>query len=199
MRTGLANVVPAVKGRMIPRLSFVGSSPETKDVIEGSFRRQVALLERTSTAGRISSAAVRRSAISGSTRSSTRPWTDPTPGAHIRATAPRVQAWIERMLDRPRRATSSRGRSLEPTFLPFLRDEVGGVFFPWSLANAKAIAAARARCGVRSTASRSRRSRRSITRSRSAALRARYGQVADRTALDPILERTGCLAPLRGD
>jgi len=37
-------VKPAVKGRMIPRLKFVGSSAATKDQIEGSFRRQLAIL-----------------------------------------------------------------------------------------------------------------------------------------------------------
>src|SRR5512138_863768 len=35
----------AVRGRMVPRLNFVGSSAETKDQIEGSFHRQIDLLE----------------------------------------------------------------------------------------------------------------------------------------------------------
>src|SRR5262245_3130981 len=38
-------VKAAVKGRMVPRLSFVGSSAATKDLIEASFHRQLAILE----------------------------------------------------------------------------------------------------------------------------------------------------------
>src|SRR6516164_2452782 len=37
----VANGVAMVKSRMIPRLSFVGSTAATKDQIEGSFRRQL--------------------------------------------------------------------------------------------------------------------------------------------------------------
>src|SRR5262249_1562237 len=95
----LAGIREAVKGRMIPRLAFVGSSPATKDQIEGSFRRQLEILERHLD---------RRAFLFGG-----RPafgdfglfaqlyecLTDPTPGAIIRAQAPRVVAWIERMLD----------------------------------------------------------------------------------------------------
>src|SRR5207244_4018885 len=40
-----AAAVEMIKGRMIPRLKFVGSSAETKDQIEASFTRQLAILE----------------------------------------------------------------------------------------------------------------------------------------------------------
>jgi hypothetical protein len=73
------------------------------------------------------------------------------------------------------------------------------VFFPWSLANAKAIAAGASemRCtiGGKPFAQEPQKYHAKSL----GALRARYGQVHDRTTLDPILERAGCLAPLRGD
>ena len=196
---GLANVVPAVKGRMIPRLSFVGSSPETMDVIEGSFRRQVALLERHLAARPYLFGGRPALGDFGLYAQLYEAWTDPTPGAHIRATAPRVQAWIERMLDPTAQGDFEPWAKLEPTLLPFLRDEVGGVFFPWSLANAKAIAggAGEMRCTIDGKPF-AQEPQKYHAKSL-AALRARYGQVADRTTLDPILERAGCLVPLRGD
>jgi acetyl esterase/lipase/glutathione S-transferase len=126
---GLANVVPAVKGRMIPRLSFVGSSPETKDTIEGSFRRQVAILEKHLEGRPYLFGGRPALGDFGLFAQLYECWTDPTPGAHIRATAPRVQAWIERMLDPAAQGDFEPWARLEPTFLPFLRDEVGAVFF----------------------------------------------------------------------
>jgi glutathione S-transferase len=196
---GLANVVPAVKGRMIPRLSFVGSSPETKDVIEGSFRRQVALLERHLAERPYLFGGRPALGDFGLYAQLYEAWTVPTPGAHIRSTAPRVQAWIERMLDPTPQGDFEPWARLEATLLPFLRDEVGGVFFPWSIANAKAIAggASEMRCTIDGKPF-AQEPQKYHAKSL-AALRARYGKVTDRSALDPILERAGCLAPLRGD
>ena len=195
---GLANVVPAVKGRMIPRLSFVGSSPETKDTIEGSLRRQVAILEEHLEGRPYLFGGRPALGDFGLFAQLYECWTDPTPGAHIRATAPRVQAWIERMLDPTAQGDFEPWTRLEPTLLPFLRDEVGGVFFPWSIANASAIAAGASemRCTLEGrpfTQEPQKYHAKSL-----GVLRARYGKVADRAALDPILERAGCLAALRG-
>ena len=43
---GVAGAMEMVRSRMVPRLRLVGSSPETKEQIEDSFRRQVDLLEQ---------------------------------------------------------------------------------------------------------------------------------------------------------
>jgi glutathione S-transferase len=196
---GLASVVPAVKGRMIPRLSFVGSSPETKDVIEGSFRRQVALLEKHLDGRPYLFGGRPALGDFGLYAQLYEAWTDPTPGAHIRTTAPRVQAWIERMLDPTAQGDFEPWPKLEPTLLPFLRDEVGGVFFPWSLANAKAIAAGAGEMRCTIDGKPFAQEPQKYHAKSLGALRARWGQVADRATLDPILERAGCLAPLRGD
>ena len=42
---GHANLKQAVMGRMVPRLAFVGSSPATREQIEASFHRQLAILD----------------------------------------------------------------------------------------------------------------------------------------------------------
>ena len=41
-----ASLADAVRTRMVPRLSFVGSTDATRDQIEGSFRREIAILDR---------------------------------------------------------------------------------------------------------------------------------------------------------
>ena len=94
----LQSACAMIKGRMVPRLKFVGSSPETKELIEDSYKRQLAILDRH---------LARRTYLFGN-----RPAfadfgmyaqlyqcsTDPTPAALMRNTAPHVAKWIQEML-----------------------------------------------------------------------------------------------------
>jgi glutathione S-transferase len=191
-------VKAAVKGRMVPRLKFVGSSAATKDQIEGSFHRQLAILE---------SHLANRPYLFGG-----RPaladlglyaqlyecFTDPTPGALILERGPRTREWIERMLDPKATGDFEPWERLEPTLLPLLRDEVGAVFFPWTLANARAIAAGASEMSCMLGVAPFVQEPQKYHAKSLAALRARYQRVADKSRLDPILERAGCLEPLRG-
>ena len=186
-----------VKGRMVPRLAFVGSSAETREQIEGSLRRQLAILEAH---------LERRRYIFGG-----RPVlgdfglfaqlhqcsTDPTPGAIIRSTAPRVLEWIERMLDPDGAGEIESWGALEPTLLPLLREEVGRIFFPWSIANAGALGEGKKEFSLTLDGKPYKQETQKYHAKSLAALRARYAKVKDQRALDPILERTGCLTPLR--
>jgi glutathione S-transferase len=195
---GLANVKPAVKGRMVPRLKFVGSSPATKDAIEASFRRQVAIVERHLAARPYLFGGRPALGDLGLFAQLYECFTDPTPGAVIRETAPRTQAWIERMLDPGAQGDFEPWERLEPTLAPLLRDEIGAVFFPWSLANARAIAAGAAEMTCTLEGRPFAQEPQKYHAKSLAALRDRYAKVADTSRLDPILERAGCLAPLRG-
>jgi len=194
----LPTVIEAVKARMVPRLRLVGSTPETAERIEGSFRRQIAILERH--------LAARPYCFGG------RPalgdfglWgqlyqlsTDPTPGAIVRAEAPAVVAWIDRMLA-PRAAGEwEPWEALEATLLPLLRDEVGAVFLPWTLANARAVEAGEKTFTVTLDGAPFTQEPQRYHAKSLGVLRRRYAAVADRTRLDAILERAGCLAALRG-
>jgi hypothetical protein len=177
---------------MVPRLAFVGSSAATKDQIEGSFLRQVEIVDRH---------LARRPFLFGG-----RPalgdfglfaqlyecFTDPTPGAIIRARAPHVVAWIERMLDPAATGGWERWDDLEATLLPLLRDEIAAVFFPWSAANARALAAGQKEFTVELEGKPFTQETQKYHAKSLAALRARYGAVSDRSMLDPILERAGC-------
>jgi glutathione S-transferase len=187
----------AVRARMVPRLSFVGSSPETGPTIEGSFERQLALLEAHLAERPYLFGARPAFADFGVYPQLYECLSDPTPGARLRARAPRTVAWIERMLAPKSEGPFEPWAALEPTLLPFLRDEVGATFLPWSEANRAALEAGRDAVEL-SLGGRPFRQQPQKYHARSlAALRARYA-AARSPELDALLERAGCLAELRG-
>jgi glutathione S-transferase len=194
---GLANVKPAVKGRMVPRLKFVGSSPATKDQIEGSFLRQLAIVERHLASRPFLFGGRPALADFGLYAQLYECLTDPTPGTIIRDTAPRTHGWIERMLDPTAEGDFEPWERLEPTLLPLLRDEIGAVFFPWTLANAKAVAAGAAEMTCTLDGKPFAQEPQKYHAKSLGVLRQRYASVGDKSRLDPILERAGCLDALR--
>jgi glutathione S-transferase len=191
-----AGAVEMVKGRMVPRLKFVGSSPQTKDLIEGSFARQLTILE--------AHLAEREYLFGG------RPAfgdfglfaqlyqcsTDPTPGAVMRARSPRVLAWIERMLSPRDDGPFEDWNKLAPTLMPLLREEVGGIFFPWTLANAAALEAGEKEFSVELGGRPFSQETQKYHAKSLRALRQRYAGVADKVKLDPILREANCLEAL---
>jgi glutathione S-transferase len=194
----LANACAMVKGRMIPRLAFVGSSPETKDVIEGSFRRQLAILERHLAARPYLLGGRPALGDFGLFAQLYQCSTDPTPGALVRAGSPRVLAWIARMLEPGAAGDFEAWEALAPTLMPLLREEVGATFLPWSAANAEALAAGRREFSVTLGGRPFTQETQKYHAKSLAALRARYGRVPERTRLDPILREAGCLPWLAG-
>jgi len=186
-----------IEARMVPRLALVGSSPDTQDAIEASFARQLALLEPHLASRPYLFGARPALADFGVFAQLYECATDPTPGALLRARAPRVAAWIERMLAPRAEGAFEPWAELEPTLLPLLRDEVGAVFFPWTLANERALAtgAEALTCSLDGrpfTQAPQKYHAKSL-----AVLRRRHAALEDRAALDPILARAGCLDPLR--
>src|SRR5687767_9428255 len=95
----VGGAIEMIKGRMIPRLKFVGSSPETLDTIEGSFRRQLAILEPHLARRPYLFGGRPALADFGFSAQLYECLSDPTPGAILRREAPHVVAWIERMLE----------------------------------------------------------------------------------------------------
>lgn len=137
----LQGVADAIRTRMVDRVWFVGSSPQTAPLIESSF---VAMTEH------LEAHLAERSYLFGE-----RPsfgdfglwgqfyelWTDPTPSAILRERGPRVVAWVERMLEPRAEGEFESWPVLATTLAPILRRFVGGMFLPWSAANATAIEA----------------------------------------------------------
>lgn len=137
----VAQARAAVAERMMGRLGFVGSNDKTQALIEASFKHALALLD--------AHLAMRPYLLGG------RPamadfglWaqlyeaaTDPTPGAIMRASAPHVMAWVQRMITPKADGAFEAWPALAPTLMALLKEEVGALFLPWSVANAAAIAA----------------------------------------------------------
>ncbi len=189
----LRGAVAMVKQRMIPRLKLVGSSAETKDQIEGSFLRQLEILDRH---------LARRAYLFGQ-----RPAfadfglyaqlyqcsTDPTPAAIMRARAPHVVAWIQQMLGPRNEGEFEPWEQLEPTLMPLLKDEIASVFLPWTVANAKALAAGQKEFSLSLGGKPFSQETQKYHAKSLAVLRERYRQVSDKSKLDPVLERADCL------
>ena len=76
---------------------------------------------------------------------------------------------------------------------PLLRDEVAAVFFPWTAANAAALAAGASEVSLEIGVRPFTQEPQKYHAKSLAALRARYAAVGDRSALDPILAAGGCL------
>jgi glutathione S-transferase len=194
---GVAKMRAALKQRMVPRLSFVGSNATTRPVIEASFERLVALLE-AHLAGRPFLFGGRPAfADFGLWGQLYNLSTDPTPGALLRARAPRVMAWIERMIDPRSEGAFEDLDALAPTLEPILRDEVAGMFLPWSTANATALAAGEDEFTVDLAGRPFAQQTQKYHAKSLSALKQRHRAVADRARLDKILARTGCLSWLQ--
>jgi glutathione S-transferase len=189
----LSAAVEMVKGRMIPRLKLVGSSPETKDQIEASLKRQLVILNEH--------LVVRNYLFGG--RPSLGDFglyaqlyqcsTDPTPAEIMKLLAPNVLVWIDGMLN-PKKTVGEweRWDTLRPTLMPLLKDEISDIFFPWTTANAKALAAGEKEFSMTLGGKPYSQETQKYHAKSLAALRARYTAVADKSRLDPILKEAGC-------
>ena len=187
-----------VRARMVDRVWFVGSNEVTTPQIEAGFLEMLMLLE---------SHLANRPYLFGG-----RPafgdfglwgqiyqmWTDPTAGAIIGGGAPHVLDWVHRMLWPKAEGAFEGWSTLEPTLMPILIRQVGRQFMPWTCANQKALAESQEEFSVMLgdkiwTQKPQKYHARSL-----GMLRAGYAAVADKAALDPVLEAAGCLAGLRG-
>ncbi len=181
-----------VRERMTPRVWFVGSSEQTAPQIEQSFLDAVDLIEahldgRDYLFGN-------RPAFGdlGVGMQLHQAWTDPTPRSLLDARAPRTVAWVQRMVDPTANGDFEDWESLKPTLMPLLRQQVGGLFLPWSAANADAIAAGDETFTVTLDSGEWTQKPQKYHARSLAALRARHGELTDRGTIDDVLEATGC-------
>ncbi len=87
---------------------------------------------------------------------------------------------------------------LEPTLMPILTKQVGAQFMPWTSANEKALADGRDEFSV-ALGNKIWIQKPQKYHARSLGmLRAKYAAVADKSALDPVLQAAGCVTGLRG-
>lgn len=183
----------AIRERMIPRLSFVGSSEATREQIEGSFVRLCELLESHLDGRPFIFGARPAMADFGLYAQIYEAMLDPTPAAIISEHFGRVAAWVERMLSPPDQGDYEDWQDLETTLSPILAKELAGLFLPWTMANAEALAAGQAEFSVELEGRDFSQQTQKYHAKSLAVLRERY-QATDAPAwLEPLLESTGCL------
>jgi glutathione S-transferase len=130
----------AVRTRMIGRLYHVGSSAETTPLIEGSFTRLLGMLDRLLASRAYLFGGRPSLADFGLAGQLAQLLSDPTPGALMKAQAPNVVRWIERMeYPRPEGAFASFA-AVRDDLSELLRAEVAGAYLAWMAANARAVA-----------------------------------------------------------
>lgn len=131
--------VETMKARMVGRLHHVGSSAETAPIIEASFARLIAALDEVLAKRDFLFGARPALADFGLSGQLAQLASDPTPGALIKANAPNLVRWIERM-ENPR--ADGAFLSLDAVsgdFADLLRDEIAGTYLVWMAANAEAV------------------------------------------------------------
>ena len=185
-----------IRERMVPRVWFVGANDVTAPQIEQSLADTLAMLETHLAArpyvfgGR---PALADFGLWGQIYECSR---DPTAGAMV-AKAPNVVAWIERMENAEALGDFEDWTALAPTLLPLLRDQVAGMFLPWSVANAVAIAAGEDEFDVTLKGQRWTQKPQKYHARSLAALKAKYAACAGDAALEAVLAESGCKAHLR--
>jgi glutathione S-transferase len=194
----LRGAVDGVKGRMVGRVGFVGSSASTAEQIEQSYRDALALLEPHLAARPYLFGARPSLGDFGLWGQLYNCWTDPTPGALLRERAPSVAAWVERMLEPKAEGEFERWPALERTLAPLLERQVGRLFLPWSDANARAIAAGQDELRVELDGRPWTQKPQKYHAKSLQEIRRKYSAIAERAALDAILARSGCLRWLAG-
>jgi len=181
----------AIRERMVPRVWFVGSNEVTAPQIEQSFADVLPLLD-AHLASRPYLFGARPSfgdfGLWGQIYEAGR---DPTAGALV-AGVSNVVTWIERMQNPENLGEFENWEALEPTLMPILNDQVAGVFLPWDVANADAIADGADEFDVTLKGKRWTQKPQKYHARSLAVLKAKYAEVAADAALDAVLTASGC-------
>ncbi len=185
-----------IRARMVDRVWFVGSNEQNAPLIESSFRGALTDLEKHLACRPYLFGGRPAFGDFGLWGQIYEAWTDPTGAAYIEGNCPKVLDWVHRMLWPTILGEFEDWASLEPTLMPLLSQQLGGLFMPWTQANVKAIENEDKEFTVQlNGASWSQIPQKYHAKSLKA-LRAKYQGVANKTDLDVVLEKAGCLQAL---
>ena len=187
-----------IRARMVERVWFVGSNAVTAPQIEAGFLDMLGLLNNHLEGRPYLFGGRPALGDFGLWGQIYEMWTDPTAGAIIGGGAPHVLNWVHRMLWPKAEGEFEAWTALEATLMPILTKQVGSQFMPWTCANEKALVEAREEFSVMLGDNTWIQKPQKYHARALGMLRAKYAAVADKAALDPVLEAAGCLAGLRG-
>lgn len=187
-----------VSERQVGRLGVVGSNPTTAPVIEASYRRLLHLLDARLTESTFvfgQRPAASDFGLYGQLTQLVQ--LDPTPMALARAETPRIVAWLDHVEDLSGLGAGERewiARSPFPETLRALFCEVGRVYAPFLLANARVLETGAARVECEIDGKPWVQQPFPYQGKCLAALRAELGKLAadERSAVDALLAGTGC-------
>ena len=184
--------------RMADRVWFVGSNEVTAPQIESGFRSALAQLD-AHLASRPYLFGGRPSwgdfGLWGQIYNA---WTDPTGGAWIESSAPNVLDWLHRMTNPRNEGEFESWSSVERTLAPFLADQVGALFCPWTEANAAAMAKGDEEFSVELASGTWTQKPQKYHAKSLSVIREKYSAVTDKSALDAVLDAAGCLSTMQG-
>jgi len=186
-----------VIGHMKGRVSFVGSNEQTAPQIEQSFSDGIKLLDTHLSDRPYLFGGKPAFADFGLWGQLYCAWTDPTGGALIEATAPHLLEWIHRMLWPADCGEYEPWDSLAPTLTPFLKEQIGELFLPWTLANAQAMLAGEEEFSVALKDQTFTQTPQKYHAKSLQVLRDKYATQSGSSELETVLTATGCLTAMQ--
>ncbi len=190
----IAKAAEVIRERMVDRVWFVGSSEQTAQQIEASFKDCIDLLETHLSMRPYLFGGRPAMADFGLWGQLYNAFRDPTPNEILRRRGPHVVQWIERMHEPGALGPFESWHALSRTLTPLLSDQVAGLFLPWSQANANAIEAGESTFSVRLINGNWTQKPQKYHARSLQALKSRYADWPADDTLRQVLAETGCAA-----
>lgn len=188
-------ITKQIQARMVDRVWFVGSSDQTADQIETSLAEALGQLESHLTSRPYlfgSRPSFGDFGLWGQIYNANR---DPTPARLVHA-HPNVLAWTRRMLAPIDEGDFESWSQLQGTLVPFIRDQIGTLFLPWSIANREAIASGAETFEVELNGRMWAQKPQKYHARSLAALQDKFSEVSADPDVRALVEQTGCLSHL---
>ena len=180
-----------ILARMSGRGHFVGSSPETAPLITAYYFELLDILEPHLASRRYLFGARPAFADFGLAAQLYEASIDPTCGGIIRARGPKVLDWCLRMIEPRNDGAFDEWNSLAPTLEPLLV-YIGRYFLPWTVENARALAAGAETFSVLLAGKNYTQKPQKYHAKSLAALKEKYRLVAGNAELARILDKADC-------
>lgn len=189
------NVENFIADRMSGRRDFVGSNEQTAPLIRKYYLQLLDLLEAHLETRPYLFGGKPGFGDFGLAAQLYEAYIDPTAGGIMRAKYENVMRWCLNMLDPKDEGDFESYTDLSATLDPVLAI-VGNYFLPWSVANAQALEAGEDSFTVNLAGDDYTQPPQKYHAKSLKVLREKYAAVSDKSSLDPILEKAGCLAHL---